>query len=158
MELESKSFVLMNKRHVSGLRKKMIAASQRWCCATCGQILDAMFEVDHKEPLCDGGSNDEQNLQALCKDCHARKTFLEQMLRVEAAPQRTHVSKETQVKTIECLWCRQIIQDPADPHQRYHETVITPFTKSCRHLQKLASHHKWKANLKLQSQVGAFIW
>ena len=29
-------------------------------------------EVHHKLPLADGGTNDENNLQALCKACHSR--------------------------------------------------------------------------------------
>ena len=34
-------------------------------------------EVDHVMPLADGGTNAWDNLQALCKSCHSRKTARE---------------------------------------------------------------------------------
>jgi 5-methylcytosine-specific restriction protein A len=37
----------------------------------------ASEEVDHIVPLSDGGDNSFDNLQALCKSCHSRKTALE---------------------------------------------------------------------------------
>ena len=38
-------------------------------------MLSHVYEVDHKTPLCMGGDNSESNLQALCRECHGRKTF-----------------------------------------------------------------------------------
>lgn len=35
-------------------------------------------EVDHRVPLKQGGTDDRQNLQGLCHDCHAAKTKAEQ--------------------------------------------------------------------------------
>jgi len=37
----------------------------------------ASTEVDHIVPLRDGGGNELDNLQALCKSCHSRKTARE---------------------------------------------------------------------------------
>ncbi len=34
-------------------------------------------EVDHVVPLRDGGTHDEDNLQAACKPCHSKKTARE---------------------------------------------------------------------------------
>lgn len=31
-------------------------------------------EVDHIQQLADGGSNEDENLELLCRDCHADKT------------------------------------------------------------------------------------
>lgn len=42
-----------------------------------GAELVAATEVDHIIPLRDGGSNRFDNLQALCKSCHSRKTVRE---------------------------------------------------------------------------------
>lgn len=36
--------------------------------------VEASSEVDHVIPLDAGGTDDEENLQALCKRCHSRKT------------------------------------------------------------------------------------
>jgi hypothetical protein len=65
------------KRAVSGYTKRMIASKQEWKCLHCKQMLQASFEVDHILALSDGGGNNEENLVALCRNCHGEKTFLE---------------------------------------------------------------------------------
>jgi 5-methylcytosine-specific restriction endonuclease McrA len=62
-------------RKVSDQLKKIVASQQRWNCKKCKNILDATYEVDHIIALEDGGNNDIQNLQALCRNCHGRKTM-----------------------------------------------------------------------------------
>jgi 5-methylcytosine-specific restriction endonuclease McrA/nucleoside-triphosphatase THEP1 len=42
-------------------------------CAVCNLESD-LFEIDHIIPLCCGGSNELNNLQPLCPDCHQQKT------------------------------------------------------------------------------------
>ena len=54
--------------------KKTVAASQKWKCQTCSSLLEATYEIDHILPKCKGGTNDENNLQALCPNCHRHKT------------------------------------------------------------------------------------
>jgi hypothetical protein len=66
-------------RHVSQLLKKKVAASQKWKCAHCNSILDASYEVDHILALYRGGSNSEENLVALCRNCHGKKTVEERL-------------------------------------------------------------------------------
>lgn len=61
-------------RQVSPLLKKKVAANQEWKCGHCKNLFDASFEVDHIVPLFKGGSNNESNLVALCRNCHGRKT------------------------------------------------------------------------------------
>ena len=65
------------KRSVSETKKKYIAANQDWKCGNCQQQLDHTFEIDHKLRLEYGGGNDVQNLVALCRNCHGRKTASE---------------------------------------------------------------------------------
>ena len=67
------------KRNVTGLMKKKVAASQQWKCGTCGNTLDETYEVDHKLALFKGGSNDMSNLVALCPHCHRSKTVEERL-------------------------------------------------------------------------------
>ena len=43
-----------------------------------GDVQDATkmgqgYELDHKQPLCDNGSDDMDNMQPLCLPCHAEK-------------------------------------------------------------------------------------
>ena len=67
------------KRSVSETKKKYVAASQNWHCKHCQKQLPAWFEVDHVKKLEYGGSNNIDNLEALCRDCHGRKTAFENL-------------------------------------------------------------------------------
>lgn len=66
-------------RSVSGTKKKYVAANQGWKCKDCNVQLDAWFEVDHMVRLADGGSNHVSNLVALCRNCHGKKTCIENL-------------------------------------------------------------------------------
>lgn len=55
--------------------KKFVAANQKWSCNHCQHILDASYEIDHIIPVYQGGTNDIGNLQALCRNCHGKKTL-----------------------------------------------------------------------------------
>jgi HNH endonuclease len=68
-----------HKRHVTNGVKKWVAANQKWTCAGCNQLLDETYEVDHHIPLHKGGSNEKENLRALCRNCHGKKTYGESL-------------------------------------------------------------------------------
>jgi len=68
-----------HKRSVSESKKKYIASNQKWKCSHCNQILDNTYEVDHIIPLYKGGSNELNNLEALCRNCHGKKTFKDKL-------------------------------------------------------------------------------
>jgi hypothetical protein len=67
------------KRVVSETKKKFVASNQDWKCGKCHNKLNAWFEVDHKVRLEYGGSNEVDNLIALCRECHGSKTAMENM-------------------------------------------------------------------------------
>lgn len=67
------------KRSVSETKKKYVASMQDWKCGDCRQKLNAWFEVDHKTRLEYGGSNEVDNLVAMCRNCHGKKTAFENM-------------------------------------------------------------------------------
>ena len=67
------------KRCVSETKKKFVASQQSWNCGHCQKQLPAWFEVDHKIRLDNGGSNHVDNLVALCRDCHGKKTAMENL-------------------------------------------------------------------------------
>lgn len=67
------------KRCVSETKKKFVASQQNWRCGDCQKQLPAWFEVDHKIRLEYGGSNHVDNLVALCRDCHGKKTAMENL-------------------------------------------------------------------------------
>lgn len=72
--------VIKNKRSVSETKKKYIASQQGWVCGDCKVKLPAWFEVDHIKRLDRGGTNEINNLVALCRNCHGKKTAIENML------------------------------------------------------------------------------
>jgi hypothetical protein len=67
------------KRSVSETKKKFVASNQNWKCGDCQKQLTAWYEVDHKVRLEYGGSNEVSNLVALCRDCHGKKTTIENL-------------------------------------------------------------------------------
>jgi len=72
------------ERKVTQAKKKQIAGRQRFCCSANvdGYICpldkkpfdESGYEIDHIVELCNGGSNEDTNLQALCIMCHRVKT------------------------------------------------------------------------------------
>ena len=71
-------------RKVTAAKKKQIAGRQHFTCSAnikdykCplkGNPFDESgYEIDHIVELCNGGSNEDTNLQALCIMCHRVKT------------------------------------------------------------------------------------
>ena len=69
----------VKKRKVNETTKKVVAANQGWHCNMCQNMLDASYEVDHIIPLYKGGDNSINNLQALCRNCHGKKTIYDKL-------------------------------------------------------------------------------
>jgi len=67
------------KRAVSETKKKFVASQQNWRCGKCNSQLNHTYEIDHKIRLEYGGSNEVDNLIALCRNCHGEKTAKENM-------------------------------------------------------------------------------
>tara|TARA_B100000131_G_scaffold256870_1_gene251710 strand:+ start:129 stop:497 length:369 start_codon:yes stop_codon:yes gene_type:complete len=65
------------KRYVSVKNKKIVASNQKWNCNICKNMLDETYEIDHIRPLYKGGTNNIINLQALCPNCHRKKTIMD---------------------------------------------------------------------------------
>ena len=71
------------KRSFTEATKKQVAASQRWICSGCGDVLESTYQVDHTVPLWAGGADSPRNATAMCAGCHARKTQNEAIVRRE---------------------------------------------------------------------------
>ena len=54
-------------------RRRVVVLANGPCCP-CGALAT---EVDHITPRSQGGTDDPENLQALCKPCHSSKTAKE---------------------------------------------------------------------------------
>lgn len=75
---------------VSTIRKKInkqvkqsILDKQKNTCGDCKLALTPYFELDHITGLQFGGTDDESNLMALCRECHAIKSIGENQCRKE---------------------------------------------------------------------------
>lgn len=67
----------MRGRGWQALRETVLLRDQ-YQCRQCGRVvLPSDAECDHIVPLADGGADDVENLQTLCKDCHSKKSVSE---------------------------------------------------------------------------------
>tara|TARA_Y100000992_G_C21199325_1_gene459601 strand:+ start:583 stop:1053 length:471 start_codon:yes stop_codon:yes gene_type:complete len=63
------------RRAVSRKYRWHIAHRQEYKCNICKDLLHPdSLDVDHVEEIQDGGADEIANLQALCSNCHAKKT------------------------------------------------------------------------------------
>lgn len=62
------------------MRIRVLVLMRSPTCAKCSTPARpvAAREVDHIVPLSKGGTDHPDNLQGLCRDCHADKTAIEQ--------------------------------------------------------------------------------
>ena len=66
---------LKPKRHVSKKYRWEIAFRQQYKCAVCQELLHPKaMDIDHVVELSKGGEDTIQNCQALCANCHAKKS------------------------------------------------------------------------------------
>lgn len=54
--------------------KKQVAFNQKWCCAKCKEMLPSTYQIDHIIPHSISFDDNLTNLEALCPNCHSKKT------------------------------------------------------------------------------------
>lgn len=59
------------KRKLPRGARRRILARDLYACLFCGAQSD--LTIDHRVPLAKGGTNEDSNLQALCRSCNCRK-------------------------------------------------------------------------------------
>ena len=64
----------LTRKQWSRLRRRILERD-RWRCSRCSRA--GRLEVDHRQPVSRGGSNDPSNLQTLCVRCHRHKSRAE---------------------------------------------------------------------------------
>ena len=70
--------LLQGKREDTRSRREELLARQQRMCKLCGApIALGTFEIDHVIPVAQSFSGQEEELQALCLECHRTKTSLE---------------------------------------------------------------------------------
>lgn len=59
--------------------RSYVLQRDKYLCAPCsdlGRVTEAT-EVDHRVPIAEGGTDEPENLQAICRECHKQKTQAE---------------------------------------------------------------------------------
>ena len=70
--------LLQGKREDTRTRREELLARQQGMCKLCGAPIGlGTFEIDHVIPVAQSFSGQQQELQALCIECHRTKTSLE---------------------------------------------------------------------------------
>lgn len=67
------------KRTLKESTKKIVAFNQNYLCKECNSILPPSFQIDHIIPFSLSQDDEDENLQALCPNCHSLKTQRENM-------------------------------------------------------------------------------
>jgi 5-methylcytosine-specific restriction endonuclease McrA len=63
--------------------RRSICNDQNNTCKQCEKELTEFYHIDHVVALRFGGTNEYENLQALCAECHCIKSTLESKLNLE---------------------------------------------------------------------------
>ena len=71
------------RRKLSQKTREEVATRQENKCNQCQVTLTKYYQIDHKTALQYGGTDEFDNLQALCCECHAEKSVLENQHRKE---------------------------------------------------------------------------
>jgi len=69
------------RKKISKDARQHVVNKQKNTCGECKLALTPYFEIDHIIGLQFGGTDDESNLMALCRECHAMKSIKENQCR-----------------------------------------------------------------------------
>ena len=75
-----RSVVMSDRQEPAQNIKDELFKTQKGNCAHCQETLNDTCELDHIRRIADGGTNDIQNLQYLCKPCHDDKSENEELM------------------------------------------------------------------------------
>ena len=99
-------------RKLTKSQKEDVAAKQQFKCANSisdyecplwqkendkGIFGEEKYNIDHIKEIADGGTDDINNLQALCLSCHAVKTKRNKSLRAKAIREKSNESKKSKI-------------------------------------------------------------
>lgn len=108
---------------------KVLAANQKWRCGSCHKLLEATYQIDHRQPLCNGGKNSIENLWVLCASCHALKTLAEQQSlspsygKISRSRKKKGTTTTTGIVLIECEFYRSFAAKPYQQQKSREERL-----------------------------------
>ena len=99
------------RRKINEAQQKAIWRKQGSVCNLCGSM-SPQINVDHICPRFAHGSDEDENMQAICQNCHAQKTMLEALSIVEDDhPVLSRFSLETHKALVESHKPQQLVAD-----------------------------------------------
>ena len=76
VQLKDKFYRSKSIRHIFTKEERKAILDETPLCVLCEKRKES--QIDHIQPLALGGTNETENLQVLCKECHFEKTRAEQ--------------------------------------------------------------------------------
>ena len=76
-----KTDIKTKRKKINKVTRQKIADKQENACGECKVALSPYFELDHIIGLQFGGTDEESNLMALCRECHGKKSIAENQCR-----------------------------------------------------------------------------
>ena len=127
----------MKPRKLRESVKKNIAYKQEYKCSICKTMLPPSFQVDHIIPHSITFDDTENNLQALCPNCHSLKTQKEAMRIIQFKKLQNECAHSLKVCWF-CLQtyehehndCSKILKD-IDITLKYQQEVLQSFEEIC---------------------------
>jgi len=119
---------MQSKRKLNGWYKLRWKILQRdnFTCQYCGQSApNVKLEVDHKIPIAEGGTDDEDNLVTTCYACNRGKNGLRQSIVLSGRSRpRRKADAPTQKKIIEMLATGDMSPDLIAKHTGINPNVV----------------------------------
>jgi len=92
--------------------KKIIAHKQKYHCSMCNELLPPSYQVDHIIPHSISNDDTEDNLQALCPNCHSLKTQRENLRIYQYKKLREKCPEDSKL----CWFCIEVYEIVEEHH------------------------------------------
>lgn len=153
----------MSRKSIRETVKKEISYRQSYQCTKCSQLLPPSFQIDHIIPWSISNDDSEDNLQALCPNCHSCKTQKETMRIIqykrilEKCPEGYHLCwfcLETHLKKASHD-CGKILKNINDIMKSQTE-VLSNFEEMCnryKYVKRIVTEQPKDSSLKIKIQL-----
>lgn len=153
----------MSRKSIRESIKKEVSYRQSYKCAKCSLLLPPSFQIDHIIPWSVSNDDSEDNLQALCPNCHSCKTQKETMRIIhykrflEKCPEGFHLCwfcLETYLKK-ESHDCGKVLKNVNEIVKSQTE-ILSNFEEMCnryKYVKKIVTESPKDSSLKIKIQL-----
>lgn len=136
----------MKKRTQSPTIRKFL----KLCCEKCGNTDKRVLTIHHKNRVCDGGNDFQENLQTLCANCHRIahiESYQKEITKIEDG-----VEKKAYRFPVECFLCKEKTNKTWFSNAFYQH----PLCKKC--FRKKAREFLKPRNIRLEEEQEIKEW